>query len=210
MEKKKSKQITPAGIAVFPSITKEITYDGKGTGKTGTGLKLDPSNSIHAAWIDEIQALENLKMDEYLVELHSSDKKAYNIQSKWDRRSVFQPELDDEGEETGMLIVKFKRSLEKGIATVKDAKRNVITHTVTVTGGSTIKVAYGIGRVYSMGSGKFIGIPMYMNAVQLLALGSNGGSADDFEDEDGFDGSGYEAPAVPEGSQSSEEDEDDF
>lgn len=210
MEKKKSKQITPVGIAVFPSITKEITFDGKGIGKTGTGLKLDPSKPVDAEWVDYIQALENEMIDEYLEKLKVKDKKAYNIQSKWDRRSALQPELDDEGEETGMLVIKFHRKLEKGIATLKDAKRNTLPNTFVVTGGSTIKVAYGTGWVYALGSGKYLGVPFYMNAVQVLALGSMGGTADDFEDEEGFDGSGYEAPTVPEGSQSTEEDEDDF
>lgn len=206
---KKAKMVTPKGVAIFPNITKEGEYEGKKTGKYDCKLRLDPSNKADAAFIDRCEEIVNEKIDNYLDKLKSSDKKKYSIQSKWDRRSPFVPELDDNGEENGMVTIKFTRGVDKGMPLIVDAKKVQIKKPPVITGGSVLRVAYAIGGAYAMPSGKFLGVPFYMNAVQLIELGSFGGSADDFDEEDGFEYDEDAFDSTPPFDDGDEDEEDD-
>ncbi len=212
MATKKAKNVTPAGIAVWPNITTESEFEGKKTGKFDCKLKFDPSIPAVSEWIERVEEDVNERIDTYLDKKKADDKKAFNIQSKWQRRSPFIPELDEEGNETGLVTIKFTRKVDKGVPKIVDAKKTVMTKLPKITGGSLLKVAYGFGGAYGMPSGKFLGVPMYMNIVQVLELASFGGSdVDDFEEEEGYE---YDEDSIaesePEAPTEDEDEDDDF
>lgn len=207
MATKKAKMVTPKGILVFPAITKEDEYEGVKTGKYKAPLKLNPADPGVQAWMDRTEADINERIDAYLADLKKTDKKKFNIQSKYQRTSPFKPIYDDEGNETGEVKVTFNRKVEKGIAKVIDSAKNVIKNP-QVTGGSTVKIAYGMGKAYGMAAHKMLGVPLYLNIVQLIELASFGSSVDDFDEEEGYvdDGAGDQTDDFDD--ESGEEEED--
>lgn len=123
---------------------------------------------------------------------------------------IGQPELDEEGEETGRLIVKFKQAasvtfkdkvkgtdvtIDKFVA-LFDSRGNKITKPVRIGPGSIVKVSFDPNAYFSAKDKEF-GISFNrLSAVKLIKLEEytgSGGSADDYgfgddeDEEDGFD-----------------------
>ncbi|MDJ1139656.1 hypothetical protein [Marinicella marina] len=208
--KKKAKLVTPKAVVTWgKSLTNEGEFDGKKTGKYEGKLRFDPSLPDHAEFIEFLRESISTDVDAYLEDLKKSDPKKHKIQSKWERKDPFTEELDDQGDETGMLLCKFTRSVKKGLATFVDSGKTKMKKVPDVYGGAEIKIAYGFGKVYAMGSSKLVGVPLYMNAVQVITLGGNsGGNENDFDEEDGYeyDDSVAEDQADSEGTDDEEED----
>jgi hypothetical protein len=209
--KKKAKLVTPkAPVTWGKSLTEEGEFEGKKTGKYEGKQRFDPiNNKEHEAFVEFLRSEVTAMTDAYLEDLKKSDPKKFKIQSKWERKDPFTEELDDQGDETGMLLCKFSRSTKKGLATFVDAHKTRIKGTPSIFGGAEIKIAFAFGKVYAMGSNKLVGVPLYMNAVQVITLGGDqGGTADDFDEEDGYeyDDSVAEDQVDSEGTDDEEED----
>lgn len=181
---------TPAGIGQYVWVNKPDTkFDDDGVykvslileGVAAESLQSDIDDAVDAAWDEKTSDLTAAKIKKLT--------KAY----------PYEDEVDDDGNETGRMVFKFKQnavinSKKKGRIEVKvpvfDAKGK--PSKAIVYSGSTLKVSFSM-RSYLMESSKSVGVTMDLNAIQVLKLvsGSGGGNADSygFGEEDGYDSS---------------------
>lgn len=187
---------TPAGRAVFPHLHKPDTkYQERGVYKTK--LAFEGAAATQMA---------NL-LDEYREEAYEAAVEEYmerkEVNEKVARKKVdlgydpYEEELDDEGEETGRILVNFKMyaSGERDDGTrwtqappVFDAEGTPVESGLRIGSGSLLKIAYTPNFYYTPMAGA--GVSLWLNAIQVLDLQTwgGGGNADDygFEAEDGF------------------------
>ncbi len=160
-----------------------------------------------------IQKLEK-KRDEEFAKFISENPKKKKIAKV---APVARPELDDEGEETGRILLVFKmRHKVKAKATGKtytltptimNAKRVILERPPQIGGGSEMKISFEVSPAFVESSKEFH-LSLRLVAVQLLKLVSFSGAArsrDDFDDEDGDD-IGDEAALTDSDDEDSDED----
>jgi hypothetical protein len=204
---KKKPLITPAGIAAHCYInTPDTKWKDKGEYKTGLVLSGEAAEAIVK---DADERLAQMRESDEYAELEKkrvehNKKNKGNPKKQIDELEEHLPykkELDDEGEETGNIILKFSTaasgvSKKTGKPWTKkldifDAKGNRVTK--TVWSGSTIKVAYTVGEFYATPNVGF-GVKFYLEAVRVLELvegGSRSAKGYGFDDEEeGYDASG--------------------
>lgn len=181
---------TPIGTAVFPHLTEaDRKFDQKGVYHTKLAIPAEDAQEL----VDQLEAAR----DRYAEEVRS-EKAKYK---RYKLADVCEDEVDDEGNDTGRLIFKFKRpaSFEKdgevkriNPPAIFDAANNPLD-SVDLWGGSEIIIAGHI-RPYAMDSTKQIGVSLRVDGVQILNLVTGGArTAEDF----GFEQrEGYEAPSV--------------
>jgi hypothetical protein len=207
MAKKKNPQfVTPAGTASFPYITKaDFKFNAGGVFKVR--LLLDPDEDGTKKLIAKIESALDEAYDDFTTEQPKLKK------LKYAKESPVSPDLDDDGEETGKIAIKFsqKRLIEykdrqsgeqksfEATVPVYDAKGGKVTK--AVYGGSVIKVCFEIVP-YCMASTKKIGVSLRLIAVQVINLvtGSGDRAADHygFGEEDGYVDEGR-SESFPEG-----------
>lgn len=201
------KVVTPRGVAIYPKLnTPDTKFDAAGVYETK--LRIDPAaedgvlGKAKATW-SEIKDAVAAQQEEFLAakkaELMKGDGKAKNkaksIESlEWGA----EPDVDDEGNETGLLVIKAKM---KASGTSKkdgkkwtrkpvlfDSKNKKLGEDVQVWGGSTLKVSGKIVPYYSA-KDNVVGSTMYLEAVQVIDLVSGQGrdaGAYGFDEEDGY------------------------
>lgn len=151
-----------------------------------------------------IEKLEELRDAEYEKAVENAKGQAKAKLKKYTPHPIAEPEVNDEGEETGNYIFKTKMaaSFERNGRTVElrpevvDARKRKFTG--PVFGGSKIKVAVK-PIPFQMGATKLYGVSLRMQAVQVIELSSGGGGAASmFDAEDGFDAEaeGYDETAT--------------
>ncbi|WP_419810782.1 hypothetical protein [Bacterioplanoides sp.] len=162
-------------------------------------IALDPANPEHAEFISDYREMEEAAW----AELVEEDKK----RKKWKTASRLVEELDEEGDETGRLIMKFKqnhklhskktgKSYTVNTIPTLDASRKTVAG-LKPSGGSIVRVKFR-NRKAAVASSKELLITNDLVAVQVIELVEFNGAANGFDDEDGFDGSGYES-SIPSG-----------
>jgi hypothetical protein len=115
----------------------------------------------------------------------------------------FSPEVDDQGNETGNIVFKFKSKRQPKLY---DAKGKVITKNLQVASGTVAKVATAINP-YATGIN--VGVSLYLNDVQIIELVEYGkGSL--FGQEDGFEFDDDGEPNEPSTTGSKSEENADF
>jgi hypothetical protein len=202
MAKEKAiRMVTPTGLAHYPWLTEPDT-------------KFKPEGEYHTGLILTVAEAEPLiekltqMTDEYFANAYNEAKP--NIKKKMVKHFPWEHQCDDNGNETGNIIMKFKTS-----AQFSDKKTGeVITKTLPVFdayGAATTKSVWGGSKIvinftpagFSMPSTGMTGFTLYLNAVQVLefAAGSGGGSSDDF----GFKA---ESPPPPQAMRSDADEED--
>ena len=171
---------TPRGVAVYPWLSKADTqFDTDGVFKTS--LRLDPNGDAVTSLLNGIMNVAKEHKAE--LKLTPAKLKVYHM--------PFENEVDDDGDETGMVILKFKTK-----ATLPDGKAKNLTMFDgggekftggSVWGGSEIKVNFSPAGYQK---GKNVGVCLYLNAVQVLKLVTGGGGdATDYgfgEDAEGY------------------------
>jgi hypothetical protein len=197
---------TPVGIARYPHLNKADTrFNADGDYKCDVRLVADD-----AATTALIERLETLR-DEKLAEFEANEKKA---KDKIEVASVFTTEFDDEGNETGYVIIKTKLNAtgkdKKGEVFTNepklfDAESNVMPKSVQIWSGSKVIVAgtvntYAFVKKMDKKSGAReieVGVSLKCRGVQVIELVSGGGqTAESF----GFKKqAGYKAPAAAAG-----------
>lgn len=195
MAKKRDVLTTPKGIAVYPWLTKADTQFDE-DGKYKTSLRLDPNAPGVAEFLSAI--MDRVALHQNELKLTAAQLKKYYM--------PFENEQDDDGDETGMVLIKAdtKAVWKDGNAKelrIFDAYKQPYEGGA-IFGGSELRL-----NVSPAGfkNGKNIGLKLYLNAVQVISLVTGGGCPDGFDEEDG----GYGAPA--EGTPNSDsEDEIDF
>lgn len=164
---------TPVGVANYPYISKPDTqFDAEGVYKVTLAVPEDEAKPV----IELINA-----------ELLAGVKALKESKPKTKFKSAPLPyakELDDDGNETGNVLIKFK-SKAAYKPSVFDAKNNpMINH--NIWGGSEIKVNGAIAFYSSPSIGQ--GVTLRLRAVQVIQYveGSDGASKFNFEEEDGY------------------------
>lgn len=218
-KKKYSKFTTPRGVFIYPKLVEPDTkFDSDGTYAVKVALDADADST--KAFIKKLEA----ERAEFIKEFKAEDKKNVAKVKKANMAELYEEETDDEGEETGRLLFRFKL---KAIVRPKnsdafeqkprlfDGLKQPITEAIKMWSGTEGKISGEIFPFY-MASTKTIGLSLRCKAAQILKLvsGGDGGTAEDYgfeEDEDGFDGS--DAPTsqpVPDADSEVEGDDPDF
>ena len=199
---------TPAGIAVWPKLTKPDTKF-NADGEYNVKLRI-PSEEAQ----DLIAALDTA----YAAAQEEAKEKNPGKKIK----AASQPyteELDDQGNETGNILVSFKckAKLTDDAGNVRpnaprlfDSKNKEFPKDQDIWGGSTLRVAFKAIPYYTAMAGA--GVSLRLKAVQVIDLVAGGGGTGEsygFGEEDGY--VAPEATSVSnEATVSNAEDEDDF
>lgn len=211
------KIITPKGVAIYPRLNKPDTKF-NAAGVYDCRVRLDPEASDVQELVEKLEKLRDSFYDATVTELKEAKKAAKA--KKLTKRAVFTDDVDAEGEETGLIVLKAKTTASgtgkdgkpwKRSPTLFDAKGTKLKDPPLIYGGSEVKVA-ATARPYLMESSSEIGVTLYLDAVQIIKLVSGSGqSADDFGfgEEDGYEAD--DAETFPEGSDNgTDDDKDEF
>lgn len=202
--KTKSVRITsPKGTAVYPWVNEpDRRFDS--TGVFTCTLRLDGSDNETKKFIDAIKKVASTHFDVVKGELKKAPKKA---------DLPIKPVLDEEGNETGEIDIKFKLKSQGGTGdktwtqrpALFDSKGNSMKE--KVGGGSVVKIGCEVSPFYTPTLG--VGVTLRLKAVQVLELREFGGSSAEswFTKEDGFEAAPPEAASVS--STDSEQDSED-
>jgi len=191
-DKKKTYEsfVSPKGIAIWPKLTVPDTKF-KEDGEYTVRLAYTPSDKGVQAFLDDLQA----RFDQFVEE--TKDALGPAKAKKLKLNDPFTEEADDEGNETGRVLVKFKANAQyknkqgqvvKRTLRIFDAKGNPLASPPNIGNDSVLKISYSVGT-YSTPQGS--GITLYINAVQIVELveyGAGGGDAKayGFGEEDGY------------------------
>lgn len=191
---------TPIGIARYPHLNKPDTRFSDGDYKCDVRLRADDAKEL----IEQLEAIR----DEFFDAQEPKIKKTYK------KAEVFTVELDDEGNETGYVIIKTKLNANGKNKTTGetwtnepklfDADGEPLPKSVQIWSGSKVIVA-GTVNTYAMAKEKTIGVTLKCRGVQVIELVSGQGqTAESF----GFKKQkGYKAPSAK--NAASEDDSDD-
>lgn len=205
------KFITPVGVAKFPALTTPDTkFNALGVYKTGLILSVEEAQPL----IDSLTEIRDAYIEEQMSEATAQQKPKLR---KYKIADIGEPEFDDNGEETGNVIINFKLNAvvqTKTGETFTQAPHLFDTDNKPVSadglklwGGSEIAIA---GEVipYGMASSQTFGVSLRLKAIQIVSLKSGGGSSgDSYGFSDG--GDGFTAPAFPAQEEATTEGEDD-
>lgn len=205
------KFITPRVIVKYPRLLKPDTgprnkptppkYSVKGLFTPGEGTftigKTQVSYEDIVAKLEEARDAEHVKV---LAEAKAkkNGKLVKLLQAADAIMPVFYAEVDEEGEETGLVQLNAKTAAEvkdkdtgkvekKSPPPMVDAKGKKIAKIPAVGGGSTMKIAVSAAPYFVAATGK-VGITYYLNGTQLLVLEEYEGGGLGFVAEDGYDG----------------------
>lgn len=166
---------TPVGEAVYPHLnSKDTKFVAEGEYHTKLRVVAEDAEGL-------VEKLEEIR-DEFVAEQIKEDAK----KKKWTIAPVVEEELDDEGEETGKVILKTKL---KAHVTTKDGKEwdqepaifdsgNTRVEDISklrIFGGSKLRLNCDVVP-YAMSSTKTFGVSLRLRAVQIVELVQGGGS----------------------------------
>lgn len=187
---------SPRGTAIYPHLhAPDTKFDNAGVYSTKLRFTGRARERIE-------EMLEPLMEEAYEEALESVKGTAAQAKKKLEgsRRDPFEVEIDEDGEETGAIIVNFKckasgvrrdGSTWKYTPRIFDAAGNPVRAGLRIGSGSVLKVNFEPRPYYVASIG--YGVSCRLNAVQVLELQTwGGGNAESFgfdADEDGFDAS---------------------
>jgi len=175
---------SPRGKALWcKSITPDRTFTKEGD--LSTYIILDPSDKDVQLFLEPLDNMCNEAYNQALKNLPPAKSKDLV------KRSIAQPDTDKDGNETGMVKVKFKlgkvdaRKADGKNHVIKtvDAKKFEIQNPPIVGNGSTIRCS-GFAFPYYTASNKEIGVSILWSALQIIDLVQSSGG-DDFTEEEG-------------------------
>jgi hypothetical protein len=208
-KKSKPRYISCEGVAVYPWLNKPdtkfvpagMTAEEWG-GVFKTGLRVPSAEFAGSAYRDGLtfKAFLDQLVDQSFEEArteHPKDKKLIK------RTFPYKDETDDEGEDTGNVLINFKQNArikrrDGQVIEVKIPLFNARGEAITdaIYGGSIIKVAFTVRNTW-MAKDKEAGIRLDIAAVQILKLVKTSRSASDFGfgNEAGYEDEDDDAPA---------------
>lgn len=154
--------VTPKGVLSWPYIGKPDTrYNPEGVYKTSLIVPAETA-----------EPLMTMCKDAFIAEYGAAKMAKANM--------PFSSELDDQGQETGNVVFKFK---SKRSPKLYDAKGKVINKVLQVSSGTVAKIATAINPYMT---GINVGVSLYLNDVQIIELVEYGAGAK-FEAEEGYE-----------------------
>ena len=184
----KGRDITsPKGKAMWCKV-KEPDFEYNDKGMYSTNLVCDPNEPAVKQFIANLEEIRDIALAE--------TKETLGVKGeKYVARDVFTEEEDREGNATGNIIFKFKMnnvadrtaSGNSDKIFVVDAKRNPMNELPLVGNGSVIRCV-AFANPYTAPNTKEVGISLIWTKMQIIKLVeySKGGSADEFEEEEGY------------------------
>lgn len=185
---------TPAGIAQWPWLNKPNTrFNPEGEYSCNLILEAEDAKSL----CEKLDAIVEKTYQEAVAEAKPQDKKRFT------KADPYSPEFDDDGNETGRIIIKTKNNAQFKAKDgsvfvfqpkIFDAKGGKVPAGTAVYGGSIIKIACQ-AKPYVISATKACGVSLKLQAVQVIKLVA-GGMGGDSMDSYGFgEEDGYEAEA---------------
>jgi hypothetical protein len=178
-------------MLVYPHLTEPDTKFVKPDGEYHTKFALEADSKEAISMIEELDTI----LDEYIKE--NPDELSKAKLKKAGRADLYEEEVDDEGEETGRIIFKFKLKAKVVTKTKSwdqkprlfDGNAKPIQGDINPWTGTIAKISAEVFPYY-MESTKMFGLSLRCLAVQILELVTGEGrSASDFgfdEEEDGY------------------------
>lgn len=220
---------SPIGTARYPHLHKPDKY--KGDLKYKCDLVLDPDDEDHAEFLDDVKERAEAAFEKFKEELQEKvdskklkGKKLANAKQELKEMEVhypFEPEYDEEGEETGRIVVKTKSNAERkdkdGNPYIKklpifDALGQRLEDVPPIWGGSELRLALDV-YPYHMEAQHIAGISLLIGGVQIVELKTgSGATAEDMgfgAVEGGFAADGQVNEAAAEDDDDFEDEEDD-
>jgi hypothetical protein len=218
---------TPRGVAVFPALNTPDTKF-KPEGEYSTRLAFDPTDEAVSRLVAELESRLDHYWNEHLNTLEGAKRKQF--EKMYSKAPVFTEEVDQEGDETGRILINFKM---KASGTNKktgkqwtqqpkilDARGQEMKNPPDIYGGSVLRIGFET-TAGPVPSSKLFYLSCRLLAVKVLDLVSRGGySADALglgDEEDGYEADETElkadapktsAPADSAGGEGPEEDGD--
>lgn len=156
---------TPVGTAQFPYLTKPDTkFDPEGSYKCN--LLVDPKDPQVAAFLAQVKSI----LDKHLSEVIAENPKAKRLVPS----SPIADELDDNGDETGKVVIK---ATAKAGGVRKDGSKWTRTIPLFDSRGQKVQANPGGGSVLRLAvtpnpfyNGAKVGLSLRLEAVQIIKL----------------------------------------
>ena len=170
---------TPCGVFIYPHLTEADTKFVKPDGEYHTKFALEADDKATKEFAAELTRY----MEEY-IDLNTEELKPAQLKKAL-RADLFEEEMDDEGEETGRLIFKFKLKAKVETKTKSwdqrprlfDSAAEAIKGKVNIWTGSEGKVNVEVFPYY-MATTKSFGLSLRCVGVQILKLVEGSGGPD--------------------------------
>jgi hypothetical protein len=174
--------LTPAGIAIFPKLnTPDTKFKAMGEYSVKLLLSAEDAQPIIDAYEKELATYFEAVKEELMKGDGKSKAKAKALKLAADK--PFKPEVDDNGDDTGNMVVNFKmpariaREGKEDIVLrpdVFDAQGKKVVKVPEIWGGSKLRVS---GQLRPFNAPIGVGVSLRLQAVQIIELRS-GGSRD--------------------------------
>lgn len=212
------KFVTPKGVAIYPHLVTPDEYEGSLDYKVS--LKLDPTATGVQDLLDAITQAADTELERAVAEMNAKGGKTKAAAKDMAVSYPFEPEYNEEGEETGMVLLKAK-SKAAGVSKKGPWERKIplfdsgasgkvkpIKHgTIDIWSGSELKVEVKT-NVYTAPGLKLAGVSFYIESVQVLSLSSGSAGGMFGAEEGGYESDGSSAPDSTGSAHSSAEDAD--
>jgi len=204
MAKKKTPSVvTPRAAAVWPKLVQPDEFKGEKSYKVG--LLLDPQDEAHAKFIQHVEEAGQAAYDEWKQEAEeeaTNAKGAAKAKAKKALEAVamftpLSPEYDDEGEETGRLILNVKMKAEgvnpktsktwKRRCPIFDSAGKELTGQsgLSIWGGSILKAEVTLNP-FAMPATEKAGVSGRLEAIQIVELATGNAGGKFGVEEDGY------------------------
>jgi len=193
------KAVTPRGTGIYPRLNSPDTKYNK-AGVYEVKLAMEPDEAGLDKLQQKVSDLIDAKYDEVVAELNANGKAGLAKKvTKRDLAEIFKPEEDDEGNETGRIIIKAKMTASGTNAktgkpwtrkpNIFDAKGNLLKNPPLIGGGSVMKLSVELFPYYAAND-KEVGVSFRLEAAQIIKLvsfGARDAAGYGFGEEDGDD-----------------------
>lgn len=198
---------SPKGTLVFPRLVTPDTKF-KVEGQFSTKLRLEGPEAVAFRTMIDTEH-KNAFAEEKAKLMEGAGQAKARAKQLTLGKPPYDPEVDEDGNETGALIFKFsrnasgvsKRTGKKWTATIRlfDAAGNPVSG-IEPFGGTVARVGFYF-QAYLVPASNQAGVSLKLDAVKIIDLVQRGErSADDYgfgEEEEGFSASDVAAPAAP-------------
>lgn len=208
--------VTPAGVAIWPRVnTPDTKFNPDGAYSARLAFAPTAIQEFIDKYTETLDEFEVTKRAELAETAKGTDKKkakaAAESLKNLTRVEIGKPEIGDDGEETGRILINFKLNAKY---TNKDTGKTTLyvpklfdskgkATTVAVWGGSVLKIAGTVNPYFSAKDDE-IGVSFRLSGVKIIKLVTKGGQTADtmglgggeeggWEDE----GGGFEDDAAP-------------